>query len=364
MVKQALKKRSKKTMPKILLSGYYGYDNIGDEAVLQSIIAGIRAEIGEVEIVVLSGNPEKTARLGVRAIPRFDMRMIRKELKGADLFISGGGSLIQDATGFKSPIYYCGVILLARMKRVPVMVYAQGLGPLNTEMSRSLTAYTLKKVQVITWRDQASLDLATSLGIDTPMEVTCDPVLGWDIGKREVKVNEKPRVILALRNWAGMDIDNYASLADSLIKAGWAVSMYPFHEPSDRILAENIVAKMEQRGVKILTTNDPKQAYKLIMGADLVIAMRLHALIMAAGAGVPAIAISYDPKIDAFATRVGQKSIGNVADVKACDIMEVIDRENLAGNMDIYGENAEDFREIAKINLLKVKSLLINIDKK
>ena len=91
-------------MSKILISGYYGFSNAGDEAMLTAIIEALRAERKDVEITVMSGKPEVTAKKhGVRSIHRFSPLQILKAMLHTDLLLSGGGSLLQEAPfGFRS----------------------------------------------------------------------------------------------------------------------------------------------------------------------------------------------------------------------------------------------------------------------
>ena len=164
-------------MSTILLSGYYGYNNIGDEAVLGGILAGLREELPEFTPVVLSGDPESTRRMhDVAAIPRMKLGAITAALQEAALFISGGGSLLQDVTSKRSPLYYLGVLWLAHRAGVPAMVLAQGLGPLNHPLNRLLARRILDGTRAITVRDAVSAEFLAGLGVSKPpIEVTADP---------------------------------------------------------------------------------------------------------------------------------------------------------------------------------------------
>ena len=112
---------------RLVLSGYYGFDNSGDEAVLQSILLALRAE-GEaagirVEPIVLSGNPDRTRRMyGVEAVHRMKPTELLKAIRRCDGVISGGGSLLQDATGKLSIPYYLGVLKLAQWLGKPTYI--------------------------------------------------------------------------------------------------------------------------------------------------------------------------------------------------------------------------------------------------
>lgn len=115
---------------RVVISGYYGFDNMGDEMVLAGILAGLRRLDPGVRVTVLSAHPAATAREhGVDAVSRTHLPSILAALARADLLISGGGSLLQDVTGPFNIPYYVGVMELARLRGVPVMMMAQGIGP-------------------------------------------------------------------------------------------------------------------------------------------------------------------------------------------------------------------------------------------
>ena len=94
-------------MSKILISGYYGFANAGDEAMLTAIIESLRQVEKNVELTVLSGNPEDTAaKHQVCSVYRFNPLGIIRAMKDSELIISGGGSLLQDVTSKRSLLYY------------------------------------------------------------------------------------------------------------------------------------------------------------------------------------------------------------------------------------------------------------------
>jgi polysaccharide pyruvyl transferase WcaK-like protein len=132
---------------RLVLSGYYGFRNSGDEAVLKSILAALEAAGQEqgikVEPIVLSGDPEWTSRqYGVESVNRMKLAEIRKALKSSDGLISGGGSLLQDATGLGSIPYYLGIMALARWCGKPTFVYAGSCSShLSKVRSRSQHTY-------------------------------------------------------------------------------------------------------------------------------------------------------------------------------------------------------------------------------
>ena len=146
------------SMGRIVLSGYYGFDNIGDEAVMYSIIKTLKEEIGDnTEITVLSNEPEKTASAyHVEAVNRWKYKQIIDAIKKSDVLISGGGSLLQDITGWKSVVYYLSIVVIAKLLRKKVVFYAQGIGPVNMKFNRFLIGWIANRVDYISVRDEHS----------------------------------------------------------------------------------------------------------------------------------------------------------------------------------------------------------------
>ena len=90
-------------MNKIVISGYYGFANAGDEAMLAAIVKALRSTENSVKLTVISGNPQITAaKYGVASIHRFNPLEIFLSLRSCDLLLSGGGSLLQDVTSKRS----------------------------------------------------------------------------------------------------------------------------------------------------------------------------------------------------------------------------------------------------------------------
>lgn len=340
---------------KILLSGYYGFDNAGDEAVLAALIQGLRNALPEAPIVVLSGNVERTKEMHkVDAIDRYDRKLIKSELEKCALFISGGGSLLQDRTSVGSVVYYTDIINLAARHGAQVMIMAQGLGPLDNWISRRFAAHSLKKAAALTWRDDESFELAAKLGVPkNKMQVTCDPVLCWEpeLPEKPIKSDEKTAV-LCIRHWEGLDYHILAEGADALIEDGYKVQFAPYHSKEDTKCAENIIKLMKCSGAVLLADQTAEQAWQTIGSADLVVGMRLHSLIMAAAQGVSAVAISYDPKIDVFAKTADLRIIGK-ANRLTDDFVEELRRGG-----DVPSEEQFDYwRQASAINFYEAATL-------
>ena len=315
------------TVRKVILSGYYGFNNAGDEAVLAALVQIFRDNLADVEPVALSAEPAATEkRLGIRAVNRWDSRAVAQELAGASLFCSGGGSLLQDVTSVRSVYYYTSLIKKAQRYNVPTVVLAQGLGPLKTRLGRWLTVNALKKCRLLSWRDEASLKLAAELGLGAlPNYQVCDPVLLWQPQPAEQKPGPK-KIAVALRPWPGLNIAAAADLVRLLRAAGQKVMLLPFYygdgAGEDEQLAAKINLALGDAAAEVYHADTPEAVFSAIRESSLVIGMRLHALIMAAAANVPAVAVNYDPKVAAFAARAGIPLAEGGVGFKAADLAE------------------------------------------
>ncbi|MBR7081800.1 MAG: polysaccharide pyruvyl transferase family protein, partial [Oscillospiraceae bacterium] len=144
-------------MYKILISGYYGFNNIGDESILRTVVDNLREKMTDIDITILSHDPKDTeSKYGVKAVDRMSLRGIIKAVRDCDMLISGGGSLLQDVTSKKSILYYLFIMRLALMFGKKVFIYSQGIGPIDRPRNRRLTARVLKKVHGIVVRDENS----------------------------------------------------------------------------------------------------------------------------------------------------------------------------------------------------------------
>ena len=305
---------------KVLISGYYGFYNIGDEAILKSIIEALRNEDPNIDIVVLSNDVEYTKNTyKVNAINRWKLNEIYKELLKCDGLISGGGSLFQDVTSSRSILYYTGIIWLAKFAKKPIFIYAQGIGPIDKKNNRKIVGRLFNKVDYITLRDKESKLLLNDIGVRKDIDIVPDPVMGFNIENYEFKLPEyytnDDYITVSIRDWKKNNSEfqkNIALTCDKIIESGINVVFIPMHgEHDEKISIE--VANMMKYNAKVLSKNltmEEKMMY--IKESKLMIGMRLHALIFAATVGTPMIGISYDPKIDSYLKLIEQPSIGNV----------------------------------------------------
>ncbi|SOC34768.1 polysaccharide pyruvyl transferase CsaB [Ureibacillus acetophenoni] len=305
----------------IVLSGYYGFDNVGDEAILFSIISAFRKLDPEVKITVLSNNPESTAATyGVNAVNRWKFAEVGAVLKEADGLVSGGGSLLQDKTGLKSIPYYTGIMRMAKKHGKPVFIYAQGMGPIDKWISKFITKGMLNKVDGITVRDEASRELLRGIGVKKDIKVVPDPVIGlsgsdfrsdWLASQSWA---DDSYVSVSVRDWPSSVpfMEKIADGLDRLAASGVKIVFVPMHGEHDAKASASVAEMMKEASVIAPADLSIEEKIAVIGESALLIGLRLHSLIFAAIQYTPFIALSYDPKIDAFADIVSQPVLGHV----------------------------------------------------
>ncbi|HEY8296804.1 MAG TPA: polysaccharide pyruvyl transferase CsaB [Candidatus Baltobacteraceae bacterium] len=294
---------------RFLLSGYYGFGNLGDDALLEVIVGQLRTRYPYAQIEVLSAQPETTAHdLRVEATSRMDVGAVREAIARADVVLSGGGGLLQNATSLRSLLYYAGVVRSAVRSKSPTMIFAQSIGPLDF-WGKTIVREWCKGVARATVRDARSQALLASLLPGTQVERTADPVFLYDAPDEAVDLSREgigpdsdPLVIVSVRRAPGFKdgVDVVARALDRLSERyGARVAFLPLGGAGDAEVSTQIIRKCKSAPV-LLPESPLPHAANIIRRAKVVIGMRLHALILAARYGVPFLAIPYDPKVAAL----------------------------------------------------------------
>ena len=296
---------------RLLLSGYYGFDNFGDEAILQIFVAEWRRRRGADRVRVLSAKPEETAKLGIEALPRTSVSRIAELLRQTDVFVSGGGGLLQSSTSLRSLLYYAGLIHEAKSCGAKTAIFAQGIGPLSL-MGKQIVRHTCSGVDVAIVRDQDSAALLHQLLPRVDVRVAADPVfLAPDAvpeGTERALAGEGVTgagdlVAVVVRPWRSLDriAGDIARAVDVLAsRCGAQVIFVPFQRSADVEAAVSIIRRCQTAPVLVGGGYDLATMTALFKRCAAVVGMRLHALILAARLGVPFLAVPYDPKIAAL----------------------------------------------------------------
>lgn len=322
----------------VLVSGYYGYKNIGDDSLLKAIVQSLKKQKPDVSITVLSKKPSETAAMyGVKSIHRYNIFGIIRTLKHTRLLISGGGSLLQDVTSTQSYKYYSLIMKTAMYFGAKVMVYANGIGPLRVEKNRQDCKALLEKVDVITLRDAQSMQELKEMGLEKEITVSADPAFSLNPTDTGAGEGEKYFVV-SVRKWKTLPEDFADKIASvcGYIKEKYNITpvFVPMQSWMDGDMCKNIADKC---GGKIKDDfTDVEYLIEYIKNSRFVLGMRLHTLVYALGVSVPVIALSYDPKVDAIVKKWDC--------CKAYDVNN-IDTKSMNEQIEYIIENREEISE-------------------
>lgn len=362
---------------RVVMSGYYGFSNAGDDAILQSIHEGILAASKDISVTVLSNDPQLTWNLcGLEAVPRFRFWKVLDALRHCDALLSGGGSLLQDRTSTRSLMYYLSIIRGAEIFGKPVMLYANGIGPVRKPENRRRVKRAVERAALVTLRDRSSANELREMGVKRPdLYVTADPVFNLppapeERGEELLRCAKLPQgasfAAISVRNWPGTGDfpKQLAGLCDHLRRTYGMEILFLLMQPGhDRATTNQVRELMEEPSYLLDTACTPRELMAVLGRAKLCVAMRLHTLIFAARMAVPCIGLVYDPKVESYLQELDMPSAGHV---------EHFDLEQAVACADDmmahYEENLERLQEksqaLAKAALHNEELLLELLEKK
>ncbi|MGI8922498.1 MAG: polysaccharide pyruvyl transferase CsaB [Fimbriimonadales bacterium] len=348
---------------KIVLAGYYGCRNIGDDALMLGLLTGL----GEtsVQVTALSGNPEFTSRMfSVRAVPRKDLGAIRTELETADALVLGGGGLLQDKTSLLSLKYYTHLIHLAKGMGKKVALIAQGIGPIDSYFGKRAAAKAFALCDLITVRDSESLSVAQALGAKR-VELTAD--LAWLVRPSNAPAAEfgmagMKSVAISARPWnkdkriAGA----FGGFGQTLFKNNYIPVLVEMDRGMDTEILDQIGKLHGGRCPDIRNVESPADMVSKIGRMNAVVSMRLHAGIFAASAGIAPMMVAYDPKVASFAHLLGLPApltVDQISAQRLWDTFRAFDDKREAYNS-LVAERGAGQRAASRKNVDLLLSLL------
>ena len=349
----------------VLICGAYGKGNRGDNAILSAIVGQLEHIDPEMPITVLSRNPKETrVCASVPAVYTFRPLKSRRILKKSKLYVSGGGTLMQDATSTRSLLYYLFSMKQAKRAGCKVMLYGCGIGPIHRERNRRRTARVLNRcADVICVRDHYSLTFLKELGVTKPrIHLTADPALlihaedsnylhrcGLDL--------KASYALFSLRPWEGYCEEDMVKAVQYVYRAHNLIPILYCMEPGrDLPVAKRLSAKLSCPHKILEAGENGEQILCLIHRMSLVVSMRLHALIFATGQGVPLVGLIYDPKVSGFLDDLGQKRYLPLGETGGDALLKLID--DALADKTAHGENVERLRKLAEENEVYAAGLL------
>ena len=286
---------------RFVLSGYFGFKNFGDEAILSVLIGRLKSQ--KAGITVISSDTQYTKSLykHICTVPTFDFNNIIPAIYKSDILISGGGSLLQDITSFKSLIYYLLIIFIALFFGKKVIIFAQGIGPIKSHLGRVFTRLLLQNCTYVSVRDKKSHELLQNWGIKS--DLLCDPIFSLNIDKTQ----KEKKVSVQLRDCKGMNMDFLDRLADEVNKnfTDYNIEIYSFQDSIDLEICKKFEQNLRMLNPDIKTTLysglTNSEITQRLSKSEYLISMRFHAIIVGLLAGIKTLGINYDIKVEKLA---------------------------------------------------------------
>lgn len=357
-----------------LVCGAYGRGNAGDDAILEAIVTELRQIDPDLPVWVLSRSPDDT-RMTYRvnsiytfAFPRFLRRMHKTRL-----YINGGGSLMQDVTSRRSLWFYLFTISAAKKLGNKVLMYGCGIGPIHYPSNRRLCTKVLQRnVDMITLRDTHSLTELADMKIDRPeIVLSSDPtvilpaaqseVIDGMLESRGLDPNGK-YIGFTLRPWPGFDAkaEVFGRAADYAWETyGLTPVFLPIEKRLDVGASRKAAAHMRAPYHIMEDTGASDHTIGLFARMQVVVSMRLHALVFSAGQGVPLVGVVYDQKISSFLSYIGQDLFTDLADVTYEGLCAHIDAAvRRIGDTQFLSGGVERLRKVERRNSEAAEKLL------
>lgn len=325
-------------MNKVVISGFYGFHNIGDEAILKTLTQQLRKLDPEIQITVLSHNPQETMeKFDVIAVKRNAPFKVFGAIIRSNILLSGGGSLLQDDTSARSIHYYLAIIRMGLFLRKDVFLISNGIGPLIRESNKKRVAKIINKVNHSTVRDFNSQQLLLDIGVKPEkVSVSVDMVVAMnmqtpEMGRKILKGlniidQSRKNVAIAIRQKdfrTDEKREALITLANTLAER-YNVIFIPFYYKNDTKIYDDLHAFVNAHVYFITEKYNSDVFMSLLENMDILVGSRLHSLIFALVAEVPFIGISYDPKIDNFMHMIEMEPICSMADFNPKAIEEMI----------------------------------------
>ena len=358
----------------VVIIGAYGMGNSGDDAILEAIVGELRQIDPFLPITVLSRRPKETReRYGVESLHMFDFAGFHRVLKGTQLYLSGGGSLIQNVTSRRSLWYYLYTISQAKKCGNRVMMYGCGIGPIADERDTQRICRILNEnVDVITLRESASLQELQRCGVTKPaMAVTSDPALTLPEAPADIVTAELEKFGLApdgsyicfsVRGWTGFD-EKAKAFAEAADYAAETLGLTPvfmlINRDEDGPATDEVRALMKTSAAVIDGERNSSLTIGLLARMKTVVSMRLHGLIFAASQGVPLVGVSYDPKVTAFLASIGEERCLPLEELTAENLKAAVSAASAAyGDRDTRKRTADTLADAESENSAWARKLL------
>ena len=266
-------------MEKVLLGGYFGFENIGDDAILLSEINFLKKE--NFIPIILTKSGKKI--FNEESIDRYNFLKIIKFKNQFNSFILGGGGIFQDSTSFRSLIYYLSLINLMKFLNKKVILLNIGIGEIKREISKKLLLKTLKKCDLIIFRDEYSYNFFDDL---SNKFISSDSSFYLNFQKKE----KEDLILVSLRYFKNLDLNKFKIFVDRLKKK---ISLnFEFI-----VFSKEEIELAKYLNLNYFYSQNPVETIEKISTSKFLIGTRYHSIIFSILTETPFIGLIYDIKV-------------------------------------------------------------------
>ncbi len=312
---------------KVLVKGYYGQENLGDEAILLAMLLGLSKR--GIQATVSAGKrralfPEVFSLSGTEAkIVDDDFWSEMKTLPSVDALVIGGGGLFPRGR-LGLPLRLLVMSTLFALCGKPTFMIGIGVNPIRHGLTKFIWRCLAALSKGIVVRDKSSYAvLEDALGaalarkklqLSTDLVFTANPQIFTT--QKSSSQGRRLAIVLA-RPWNaqehatdegkqrfGILLEGLRSLITGSVAAGWQVDLVPFFAHSDVKFAEEIT-RDGMDGVNIVRDETMTGRLASIASSDAVLTMRFHGLVFGISFDKPTALIAYDHKMAQLADEVG-----------------------------------------------------------
>ncbi len=373
--KEARKKSRPTRRDGVLVCGAYGRGNAGDDAILEAIVREIRSIDSDLPVWVLSRKPKETRlQYRVNAIYTFHFLRFLRRMAHTDLYINGGGSLMQDVTSRRSLWFYLFTITMAKKLGNPVHMYGCGIGPVRYPSNRRLVHRVLEhNVDAITLRDTLSKAELEDMGVTRPKIVmAADPTVILPPAPASVVDGilenagldpDGDYIAFTVRPWPGFEekAPVFAAAADYAWEKYKLTPLFlPIEPRLDVAVAQKVTAYIQKAPYHILPgSNRSDHIIGLFSRMKIAVSMRLHGLVFPASQGVPLIGVVYDPKVSSFLSYIDQDLCTELSDLTPERLKAHIDAAAARiGDSAFLKQSVDRLRQLEERNTQVARALL------
>lgn len=334
-------------MKKVLVSGYIGFNNFGDEAIFYSLSNHLKKLEFDVSVLCSNKNIVKE-KYDVKTYNFKKPFEIIKAIFNCDILISGGGSLLQNKTSNFSLFYYLSILLIAKLLFKKTIIFAQGIEPINGKLQTFITKSVLKTVNFISVRDENSLNLLKSWKLN-PILVS-DPI--YSIIENIKISNKRKGIIIQLREFKNINESFLEDLANALPKNKIQddINVFSFQDEIDEKICKKFIKILENKGIiaNYIPNKSIKETIEIVNNSKYMISTRLHGVLISHALKVKTFALIYDKKLETFAKELNIKAIN----------LDNYDKEELKNKINFLLNNEDKTKNYRKFDWSLIDKVL------